>query len=375
MGLAGNEVIKVCGPVTETLRNYGVGHCVPPGFYSTIDHIADLLSTEASILYSQGFSTIPCMIPTFAKCGDIIVAGRGIDFDIQKGLQISHSTVRWFDHNDLKSLEGVLLGVEKERRKRHGPLTRRFIVTEGIFEKNGAMVDITKLCDWPRVRVTRWVSVRVLPGYGYGWPVFNPRPRQTRTVMLQDSGGLVITFTKVSSHPLDTSRHMSTQPASAAPLTCRSLFFFFYPFRPGRTSHDCNDFAAPSTPPPAPAAPRPRHLDLAVTPSTLPTRLQPPPRPRHAAATSTRPPLPTQPRYDASTSAVHLDLHRRRLDIAPTATPTPLRRFHQRRAPQPAPAPSRHSPHSHLNPATTLPPVPRTLTRTGAVSTQPPQPP
>ncbi|KAH9032922.1 hypothetical protein EDB84DRAFT_1597579 [Lactarius hengduanensis] len=191
---------------------------------------------------------------------------------------------------------------------------------------------------------------------------------------LQDSGGLVITFTKVSSHPLDTSRHMSTQPASAAPLTCRSLFFFFYPFRPGRTSRDCNDFAAPSTPPPAPAAPRPRHLDLAVTPSTLPTRLQPPPRPRHAAATSTRPPLPTQPRYDASTSAVHLDLHRRRLDIAPTATSTPLRRFHQRRAPRPAPAPSRHSPHSHLDPATTLPPAPRTSTRTGAVSTQPPLP-
>ena len=110
--------------------------------------IADFLGTEASILYSQGFSTIPCVISAFAKRGDIIVADRGINFAIQKGLQISRSTVRWFEHNDLRSLEDVLLSVEKERRKRRGPLTRRFIVTEGIFEKDGAMVDLPKLVSW-----------------------------------------------------------------------------------------------------------------------------------------------------------------------------------------------------------------------------------
>ncbi|KAF8271056.1 serine palmitoyltransferase [Lactarius quietus] len=151
-GLAGNETIKA--RAVETLRKYGVGSCGPPGFYGTIDvhmdlerDIADFLGTEASILYSQGFSTIPCVIPAFAKRGDIIVADRGINFTIQKGLQISRSTVRWYDHNDLKSLEDVLLGIEKERRKRRGPLTRRFIVTEGIFEKDGAMVDLTKLVE------------------------------------------------------------------------------------------------------------------------------------------------------------------------------------------------------------------------------------
>ena len=95
--------------------------------------IADFLGTEASNLYYQGFSTIPCVISAFAKRGDIIVADRGINFAIQKDLQISRSTVRWFEHNDLKSLEDVLLSVEKARRKRRGPLTRRFIVTEGIL--------------------------------------------------------------------------------------------------------------------------------------------------------------------------------------------------------------------------------------------------
>lgn len=66
-------------------------------------------------------------------------------FAIQKGILISRSTVRWFDHNDLKSLEEVLESVEKDRKKKKLPLTRKFIITEGIFERNGAMVDLPKL--------------------------------------------------------------------------------------------------------------------------------------------------------------------------------------------------------------------------------------
>lgn len=151
-GLAGNETIKQ--RAIETLRKYGVGSCGPPGFYGTADvhldlehEIADFLGAESSILYSQGFSTISSVISAFAKRGDVVVADRGVNFAIQKGLQISRSTIRWFDHNDLKSLEDVLESVDKERRKRRSPLTRRFIVTEGIFEKDGAMVDLPKLVE------------------------------------------------------------------------------------------------------------------------------------------------------------------------------------------------------------------------------------
>ncbi|KAH9060255.1 pyridoxal phosphate-dependent transferase [Lactarius vividus] len=124
-GLASNEVIKV--RAIETLRKYSFGSYGLPGFYGTIDvhlnldrDIVEFLGTEASTLYSQEFLTIHYAISTFAKRGDI-VADR----------------VRWFGHNDLKNLEDVLLSVEKERRKLRGPLTRRFIVTEGIIEKDG----------------------------------------------------------------------------------------------------------------------------------------------------------------------------------------------------------------------------------------------
>ena len=107
--------------------------------------LASFLGAESTIIYSQGYSTASSVIPAFCKRGDVIVADRGINFIIQKGLQISRSTVRWYDHNDLNSLESVLQAVDKETKKKRAPLTRRFIVTEGIFENDGAMIDLPKL--------------------------------------------------------------------------------------------------------------------------------------------------------------------------------------------------------------------------------------
>ncbi|KAL6302281.1 serine palmitoyltransferase [Sparassis latifolia] len=151
-GLAGNQDIKDRG--VETLRKYGLGSCGPPGFYGTQDvhiqleqDIADFLGTEAAIIYSQAFSTVGSVIPAFCKRGDVIVADRGVNFAIQKGLQISRCTVRWYDHDNMESLEQVLESVEKERRKKKAPLTRRFIVTEGIFDHDGAMSDLPKLVE------------------------------------------------------------------------------------------------------------------------------------------------------------------------------------------------------------------------------------
>ncbi|KAI9680748.1 MAG: serine palmitoyltransferase component [Caeruleum heppii] len=145
-----NETLKE--KAIQTLRTYGVGPCGPPGFYGTQDvhmrteaDIAAFLGTEACIVYAQALSTISSVIPAFSKRGDIIVADKAISYAIRKGIQISRSTVRWYEHNDMVDLERVLANVTKEQAKK--PLTRRFIVTEGMFESVGDTVDLPKIIE------------------------------------------------------------------------------------------------------------------------------------------------------------------------------------------------------------------------------------
>ncbi|KAE8408265.1 putative 1,3-beta-glucan synthase component FKS1 [Aspergillus pseudonomiae] len=145
-----NESLKE--KAIQTLRNYGVGPCGPRGFYGTQDvhmkteaDVASFLGTASCIIYSQAFSTISSVIPAFSKRGDIIVADKGVNFAIRKGIQISRSMVRWYEHNDMEDLERVLAKVTKEQARK--PLTRRFIITEGLFESYGDMVDLPKIIE------------------------------------------------------------------------------------------------------------------------------------------------------------------------------------------------------------------------------------
>jgi serine palmitoyltransferase len=149
-GLALNERVKE--KAIECLRGYGVGSCGPSGFYGFFDvHIelenalAAYVGMEAAIIYAQGFTTVCSVIPSFAKRGDIIVADKGVNFAIQKGIQISRSRVRWYDHNDMDSLEEVLETIDRENKRTKAPLTRRFIVTEGLFEGDGQIADLPRL--------------------------------------------------------------------------------------------------------------------------------------------------------------------------------------------------------------------------------------
>ena len=107
--------------------------------------IASCLGTEGCIVYAQAFSTISSVIPAFCKRGDIIVADRAVNYSIRKGFQASRSQVKYFEHNNMEDLERVLQKVIKDQARK--PLTRRFIVTEGLSENVGDCVDLPKLIE------------------------------------------------------------------------------------------------------------------------------------------------------------------------------------------------------------------------------------
>lgn len=153
--LVSNELLKE--KAIQTLRTYGVGPCGPPGFYGTQDvhmkteaDISSHLGVPACIVYAQAFSTISSVIPAFSKRGDIIVADEAVNYAIRKGMQISRSTVRWYKHNDMEDMERVVQKVIKEQAKK--TLTRRFIVTEGLFEHIGDAVKLSKVVCIPSFR-------------------------------------------------------------------------------------------------------------------------------------------------------------------------------------------------------------------------------
>jgi serine palmitoyltransferase len=107
--------------------------------------IASYLGTEGCIVYAQAFSTISSVIPAFCKRGDVIVADEAVNFPIRKGLQISRSNIKWYKHGDMDDLERVMRRVAQEQSKKK--LTRRFVVTEGLFESIGDCVDLPKLIE------------------------------------------------------------------------------------------------------------------------------------------------------------------------------------------------------------------------------------
>lgn len=147
----GNEQLKE--KAIQTLRTYGVGPCGPPQFYGTQDihvkaeaDIAAYLGTEGCIVYAQAFSTVSSVIPAFCKRGDVIIADKGVNYAIRKGLQVSRSNIKWYNHGDMADLEKVMATVVKEQAKAK-KLTRRFIVTEGLFELTGDTTNLPKLVE------------------------------------------------------------------------------------------------------------------------------------------------------------------------------------------------------------------------------------
>lgn len=180
----------------KSIRKYGVGSCGPAGFYGHQDAhanceaaVAKFLGTQGSILYSQGFATASSVIPCFLKRGDVIVADSKVNLGIQKGILLSRATVVWYKHNDMADLEKSLIKANKFHRK--GPLPRRFIITEGIFETTGDSPHLPSIVQLKRAYKYRLLldesySLGVLGDTGRGLPEDQHVPRSEIEITLSN---------------------------------------------------------------------------------------------------------------------------------------------------------------------------------------------
>ncbi|PIN10217.1 Serine palmitoyltransferase [Handroanthus impetiginosus] len=176
LGLLGND--KLQESCTKALEKYGVGSCGPRGFYGTIDvhldceaRIAKFLGTSDSILYSYGLSTMFSTIPAFCKKGDIVVVDEGVHWGIQNGLHLSRSTIIYFKHNDMTSLQSILENVTHDNKRTKK--IRRYIIVEAIYQNSGQVApldEIIRLKEKYRFRVIldESNSIGVLGGSGRG---------------------------------------------------------------------------------------------------------------------------------------------------------------------------------------------------------------
>ncbi|XP_013172646.1 PREDICTED: serine palmitoyltransferase 1 [Papilio xuthus] len=160
------------------LHKYGVGSCGPRGFYGTIDvhleleeRLAKFLEVEETCVYSYGFSTVASAIPAYSKKGDIIFADEAVWFAIQKGIEASRSTVRYFKHNDASDLERLLS--EAAQKKELNPKRRAFLVVEAIYFNTGEMCPLKQVVELARrfklrIILDESLTIGVLGKHGRG---------------------------------------------------------------------------------------------------------------------------------------------------------------------------------------------------------------
>ncbi|XP_043288485.1 serine palmitoyltransferase 1 [Venturia canescens] len=173
---------KIQENAVAAIRKYGVGSCGPRGFYGTVDvhleleeRLAQFMEAEEAIVYSYGFSAIASAIPAYCKRRDIVYADEKVNFAIQKGLDASRSTVKYFRHNDPTDLERLLKEQAQKDSKdaKKATKVRRFLIAEGIFMNTGLVCplpQLVELCEKYKLRIflDESISIGTLGNKGRG---------------------------------------------------------------------------------------------------------------------------------------------------------------------------------------------------------------
>jgi 8-amino-7-oxononanoate synthase len=128
------------------LYRYGTG-CTGSRFLNgTLDvhveleeKLAELMGTEAALVFSTGYQTNLGVISTLVGRGDHLFLDKLNHASIVDGASLVYGTVHRYAHGDLRALERQLQAVPDTAHK--------LVVTDGVFSMEGDIVNLPALCD------------------------------------------------------------------------------------------------------------------------------------------------------------------------------------------------------------------------------------
>ncbi len=142
LGLTTHPKIKEAS--IAAIKKYGSG-CAGSRFLNgTLDihielesQLAEFVGKEASLVYSTGFQVNQGVIPTVTTRNDYILIDELNHASIIEATRLSFSRVLKFRHNDMASLEKMLIRCKPDRIK--------LIVVDGVFSMDGDIANLPEI--------------------------------------------------------------------------------------------------------------------------------------------------------------------------------------------------------------------------------------
>lgn len=137
----------------ESIKEYGLALSSPRRELGTNPkHIelekltAQFLGVEDSIVFGMGFATNALNLPSLLSKECLVVSDEKNHASIILGLRLSGAKVNVFSHNNMKSLEKVLLNaVVKGQPGSGAPWKKIMIIVEGVFSMEGSIVRLPEI--------------------------------------------------------------------------------------------------------------------------------------------------------------------------------------------------------------------------------------
>ena len=158
LDLASNDYLSLCrhpsliAAAEAQLRCSGVGaggsrlvSGSRPVHVQLESELAQWLGRDTVLLFPSGFQANLAAVKSLADRHTTVVADRLIHHSLLVGVQASGARLRRFVHNDLESLERLLLHCRRER-----PETPLLVMTESLFSMEGTsprVHDVAALCE------------------------------------------------------------------------------------------------------------------------------------------------------------------------------------------------------------------------------------